>query len=236
MYYRAVSSQPPLLRDIFLHDPDAEPLLTTLGTLATSLSSTVSALEPLLCAGYIVARSSPPYSSLTQIEQPPAAAITWLRSWLQPAVAKPLFTLRDAADLLEVAPREALAMAADYDIPLTHDEALGHLLSVWGMRKLLVSSLRGKPEADDAARFDRLAVIHWLVGDPSRVTRPPRFDEQLEQEISRVAALPEPTRSLRAAALIDQFRDARVVAEAAGVEVSQQQVELLEEAQERLIG
>jgi hypothetical protein len=208
----------PTLKEIFRSSD--EPKLATAGTLAGSLSLTIEQLEPFVDAGYIKARSSPPLTTQSWIEIPPEAALTWMRSWFQPPQAKPLLSAADMSALLEIEQGEVVKLAARHSIPVTRDPILGWLFSVWGAQKLITCMLRGRP-SNYSPRFDRQAMLWWLLqDDPERVATVPSYNEELEQEIQRVSRLKEPTKTLRAQAIIAQFREAREIAEAAGVDTA----------------
>lgn len=196
--------------------------LISLATLATSLGCGLAALLPLAEHGLLRMHSVPPLSGASLVEPVPEAALLWLRGWLLPAQAKPLLSAGDLAALLEVTPATVASLAAEHDVPVTWDRALGGIvLSVWAARKLVLAMLggagAGAAASDEAARFDRQALLGWLLaGDPEAIlAQPPlSYSAALEKEIERVAGLTEPTRSMRAAALVQQFDEARRVFEA----------------------
>jgi hypothetical protein len=201
----------PLLRDIFVDDSPRPAI--TLGQLAKSLNVSTERLLPLVRDGFIKAQSSSPWSSQSLVESPPEAALTWLRQWFMPVTAKPMFSLVDMADLLGVRPpRQVLVIAAAHNIPVTYDSTLGHMFSIWAAKSLLTKTLESKPSAD-SKRWDRQALL-WkiLEGDPARIAEPPTFKRKLEEEIERVAGLPEGERVVRVRSLIQAFRDVSKIA------------------------
>ena len=150
-------------------------------------------------------------TSATVIDSPPEAAIIWMRSWFLPATAKPLYSLENVAELLNVPTREVLPLAAAHDIPCQRDEALGFVFSVWATRTLLMRVIRGREI--QGARFDRQAMLWRLLEqDPEKAAAPPRFEEELEKELERVNKLPEPTRGMRTLQIIEAMRDAEGLA------------------------
>lgn len=187
----------PLLRDI-LPGPDPRPPMS-ISLLARELNVPVSRVLPLIEEGYIH-RIGP-----ETVEAPSAAGLEWLRSWFQPALAKPLLSQSDMAELLEVEGKDIPGLAAAHDIPVTYDAALGLTFSLWSARRLLLEVL-GTGE-----RFDRIALLWFLLGNPASACPP--FEDRLEKEIARIASLPEPTRSVRREALLGQWRDAQAVAD-----------------------
>lgn len=208
-----------VLRDIFVVDTTT---LITLGSLAKSLNATQAQLEPLARSGFLHLESRPPITSDSQVGMPPPAAIQWMRHWFQPAQAKPLFSIEDVADLLEVRPKDVMKLAAQHDIPLVHEEGLGGLgwaLSMWATRQLVRMGLSHRVGRggglQSAPRFDRAAILWALMqGDPAMAATPPPFSEVWEQELARVAALPAEARGMRAAELWKSLQDAQAVKEA----------------------
>lgn len=206
--HRMAQQEIPLLSKIFKHSIDPVPV--TLGGLAVALNVTVERLEPLVHGGWLRARSAGKLTSHSWIDAPTEAAMAWLRQWFQPVLEKPMFSRQDMAELLGVSIKEVLTVAAAHNVPVIYDPGLGHMFSVWAARNLLQKVLSGGRE--DSCRFDRQAILwNLLEGDPQRCGRMPKFDEQLEMEIDRVAHLEEPIRTTRSMALIGQFRDAKVI-------------------------
>ena len=202
----------PLLSKIFEAEP-GEPVVVTVGSLAKSLNVTMDRLQPIIRDGWIRAVSSGPITSQFQVQSPPPEALKWLIQWFQPATAKPLFSKQDMADLLNVPISQVLPIAAAHDIPVVYDSVLGHVWSIWAAKQMLLRLLSG---GRGVQRFDRIALFWTLMeGDPKRISRVPTFDQALEDEIERVAQLDEPMRSARSISLMEQFRDARTVIEAA---------------------
>lgn len=206
----------------------ASPPSITLGTLALSLGCSVDQLLPLAEAGYLrvlsenglassPAAGQPNLTSQTYVETISEPALLWLRTWLQPAQAKPLLSAADLADLLGLTPREVPMLAAQYNVPATFDPAFGGLVfSVWAARQLVMKVTCGR-NGIAGERWDRQALLWMLLeGNPDTVLRPVplTYSEALDREIERVAGLPEPARGIRASALLQQFEEARRVFEA----------------------
>jgi hypothetical protein len=201
----------PLLSQIF--EQEGEPSLITLANLSQSLNVPIDRLEPLCEHGWIKLRSQGKITSQSYVEAPSGAALRWMRQWFQPLWDKPMFSQQDMAQLLNVEAKLVLEVAAAHDAPVIYDPGFGHMFSVWSAKTLLAKMLGGG-RVD--SRFDRQAMIwNLLDGDPRRVGELPKFDEQLEIEIERVAKLEEPMRSMRSMALVDQFRDAQIILESA---------------------
>jgi len=192
----------PLLRDI-LPGPHPRPPIS-LSLLAKELNVPVCRLIPLVEQGYLRAIDA------TTVEAPTQAGLVWLRGWFQPLQAKPLFSARDIAGMLEIEENTIPALLAAHDVPVMHDPALGMVMSLWAARRLMMEVLSQGP------RFDRQALLWFLVGDPKKAC--PDFDQRLEDEIQRIAQLEEPTRSIRREALLDAWRDAKAVA---GIEAAE---------------
>lgn len=210
----------PLLRDIFIDDLPRPQI--TLAQLAKALNVSTERLIPLVRDGYIKAQSGAPWSSQSLVESPPEAALLWLRQWFMPVTAKPMFSLVDMADLLGVRPpSKVLVVAAAHNIPVVYDAGLGHVFSMWAAKTLLTKTLESRQSAE-SKRWDRQALL-WLIlkEDPARVAEPPTFKRKLEEEIERVAKLPEPERIARVKTLIEAFRDVSKLAHSLGVDASE---------------
>jgi hypothetical protein len=204
------SSQPPLLKEIFAHEPAEKPVHMSVANLCKALNVGVSDIAPFIQQRYIKLVSAGHISSQATIEAIPEAAIIWMRSWFLPVQAKPLFSLENIADLLNVTVREVLPLCAQHEIPVTRDPVLGFTLSIWAARMLLLRTIRGR---EHTARFDRIALLHRILEkDPEKASQPPSFDQELEDELERVAKLDEPTRSLRSAQIWENLNDARLIA------------------------
>ncbi len=212
------------LRELFASgewgDGSGDPPAVTLADLARDLACSPVRLVSLVRESWLRrADGLPAQAKLTlqtEVEQPPPAAMSWLRTWFLPARAKPLFSKADVAELLDLPEREVVLLAARAGVSVTHIPALGGnglTFSAWAVKRLLLEKAGGS--ATRGARFDRIALLHAILeDDPSLALSPPTFDRALEQEIARVARLDEPARSLRAGELIAQWRDAERVAEA----------------------
>jgi hypothetical protein len=207
------------IEEIFaLGDSDTLPPVP-LASLATTLGVPVTRLIPLVSQGYLRAvdppAPAPPVlpvpSGHTLISPPNPRALLWLRNWFQPAHAKLLFSLADAAALLEITVPDALILAESHQIPLMHDPALGFMLSTRAMKGLILKALGsrlGRVGDPEGVRFDRVSMIWAMMkGDPAEALRPPRYSEELERELQRVAKLTEPTRTQRMHELWDALRD-----------------------------
>jgi hypothetical protein len=209
-------SQIPLLKDIFERPAlsKVEGIRITLGALATSLGVTVSQLAPMVREGLLKKRSEENLiTSRTLIDAVPEPALTWMKGWFLPARAKQLFSVENLSDLLGIPMREVLPLAARHDVPVQREPSLGFTFSVWAARTLIERCLRSR---EHAQRFDRIALLHMLLGEsPEKAAAPPVFDEELEAELARVAQLEEPTRGLRTIEILSALNDARMLAESA---------------------
>lgn len=119
---------------------------------------------------------------------------------------KPLFTLQDVSELLGVKRAEVLRLARRFNVSVANA-----MFSAWQVRQLIVGLQTGKTEG---VRFDRCALVWQLLRHRDDPLEPPTFQEAWEQEIARVAQLPEPARTLRSQALWGQMADAQSVASA----------------------
>lgn len=169
----------------------------SLSLLAKELNVPVSKLLPLIEQGYL--RTIDPQT----VEAPPPAGLLWLRQWFQPPLAKPLFSQADIAAILEIEESAVPALAAAHDAPVSFDPALGVTFSLWAARRLILDTL------STGTRFDRQALIWFLLGNPANACPP--FQKQLELEIERVGELPEPERSIRKEGLLRHWRDAKAL-------------------------
>lgn len=169
-----------------------------LSLLARELNVPVDRLTPLVENGYLRAIDA------VTVEAPPPAGLLWLRGWFQPPMAKPLLSAKDVADLLGVEEHTIPALAAAHDAPMVVDPALGLTFSTWAARRLILEVL------STGVRFDRMALLWHLIGNPAKACPP--FSQQVEDEIARIAELPEPARSIRREDLLAQWRDAKAVA------------------------
>lgn len=224
----------PLLRDILLQqngqlDPAPLPPIT-LGMLAKELNVPIVRISMLVEGGWLhraAGHEQDPLTSSLLLRCPPPTALSWLRQFFLPPQAKPLFTAGDILGLLEeagvgegVEMEDVARLAAGYGIPCQYDPALGGdtglLLSWQSARKLVLEVLAGGRRGEwEGRRYDRQAVLWFLLQqDPAQALHPPSFIEQLEEEVARVANLPEPQRTIRAEMLLEQWKDAREVVNA----------------------
>jgi hypothetical protein len=131
-----------------------------------------------------------------------------------PVAAKPLFSVDNLAELLGVPAREVLPIAAAHDLPCQRDPALGFVFSAWATRTLLLRVVQGRNA--QAVQFSRQALLWRLMEeDPARAGDPPVFDKALEEEMARVAQLPEDVCALRTVEIMEAMRDAKRMQQAA---------------------
>lgn len=120
---------------------------------------------------------------------------------------KPLFTVQDVSELLGVKRGDVARLARRLGVPVAKDDAAaGPQFSAWAVRQLIIGLKTGKCEQ---VRFDRQAILWRLMNGAGE---PPTFAEAWEQELERVAQLPEPARTIRGEALWRQMREASAVA------------------------
>ena len=206
--------------------PVSTPPVITLGTLALSLNVPAARLVPLVEEGWLVATvdlNGAPPTMQTPLQSPPQPALLWLRQWFQPARAKVLFSRADVAELTGLTEKAVTRLAARCRIPVSYEPALsGLVFSAWAVKRLMLAEAGGSGEAT-TQRYDRQALLWMLLEkDPKRALAPPDFSDALEDELARVARLPEPARTLRATALWEQWQDVKLLAQGvAGSEASQ---------------
>jgi hypothetical protein len=162
----------------------------------------------------------------TKVVLPSASAIRWLRAMLLPLPERPLFTLHEITELLASTPRRARKgsdgavrnlikkLCAAYSIPIHFDEAWGEMLSPTSFIDLL-DALHGYRTP---ARFDRLALIEWMrtINPKRRLRWNLPYSKLLEGEIRRIVRLDEPERTMRAVALWEAYRDAKMISNCLG--------------------
>lgn len=157
----------------------------------------------------------------SKVDLPTRTSIRWLRLMLLPLPNRPLFTLQEVAKMSEIVPLRSgggwqgegvkliRKLCATYAIPIYADEQFGELMTPDSFIRLL-DALFGYREP---MRFDRAALVEWMrglkTGRRLRYNLP--YSKLLEGEIRRIVALNEPERTVRAVALWEAYRDAKMV-------------------------
>ena len=129
---------------------------------------------------------------------------------------RPLFTRAEVAELLEVPVLDVLKLAAAYDIGWVQSTTgIGPQFSARAVKQMIRATLTMHNNNGESglARFDRAALVWYMLEDqPNRSTAPPVYKQRFEQELTRVAKLDEPARTLRIAELQAAWKDAKVIA------------------------
>jgi hypothetical protein len=157
----------------------------------------------------------------SKIALPKRTSIRWLRLMLLPLPNRPLFTLQEVAKMSEIIPARKgggwqgegikliRKLCATYAIPIYADEQFGELMSPDSFIQLL-DALFGYREP---MRFDRTALVEWMRGLKTnrRLRYNLPYSKLLESEIGRIVRLNDPERTMRAVALWEAYRDAKLV-------------------------
>lgn len=139
---------------------------------------------------------------------------------MQNILHRPLIRLTEISDLAKV-PIDRLRGLCEQQspipIPVQSHKLYGELLSPSATQMLLqrvhAASLSARP--DLPSRFDRISLLLWLCSLDAKLKRKPRpaYSKKLEEEIKRIARLPEPHRTMRGLELLARYADARVIAD-----------------------
>lgn len=189
-----------------LHSPQSKAI--GLHELAAKLGVEVERLLPAIKCGYLrVITATPPV-----VYEPPPAAIEWLREMLKPLPMRSFLPIAMVAELEALTVNDVRELCLGYDIPIQMDECFGELLTPAAFFKLH-SQLHHHREP---SRFDRQAMIVALLQavDPEtwkHGLKPPPFSKRLEQEIRRIAKLPEPHKTEMALRLCEAFAESKSI-------------------------
>ena len=174
--------------------------------LAASLGIDASRLTPLIERQYLKVMSP------GVVQQPPPAAMEWLRTMFMPLSTRPFLNTLMVCDLLGCDVRDFRRLCLVHDIPLQDDPVFGELMSLAAFHRFFTALYHFR----DPSRFDRqamLVMLHAAYAGPDKAMRMLPFDRRLEMEIRRISKLPEPMRLERAMALREAYSEARDVAE-----------------------
>jgi hypothetical protein len=144
------------------------------------------------------------------VGKPKPAAMTWLRQTTGMIPMIPMIPVRHVAELL--ATRGVKTLLLEHGIQVYVDAALGELITVASFHRLfnLIYPWHLR------SRYDRqmlLAVLTGIdAGSGSAFVKPKPYDQKLEDEIRRVARLPQPQRSIRGMEIYDAYKDAKTIA------------------------
>lgn len=118
-----------------------------------------------------------------------------------------MLPVEEVSGLLHLTPDELRSFIVHYNIPLYHDPVFGELMTINGLRAVQ----RGTYAERRTARYDTQAMLLFLTKQDG-ITWNPRnhsYWMQLDAEIRRICALPEPDRTMRAVTLWTAWRDAK---------------------------
>lgn len=183
----------------------------TVAKLASELEVEVERLAPLIAHGYLRIMDAGKSLAETVVARPPAAAMDWLRTMFMPLELRPLITAKEITALFGITDDELRYICLTDGIPLYDDPAFGSLLSVagfWSLSKGLISMR-------SPLRTDRQMLLLILgriknVKDLGRI-KPLTYSERIEKEISRIAHMEEPERTMRATDFWKAFSEADTI-------------------------
>jgi hypothetical protein len=184
----------------------------TVAVLAKELKVPPARLRPIVEHGYLKVLELREYLDDCIVARPLPAGLAWLRQMLGPTYLQPMLSLEFAALALGCPVKRLRELCAAYNVPIHLDPALGPLLAPRGLHALLTAIYRSK----GVNRFDRQALLAMTMRTKSLLGKKPQllpYSVRLEQEIARIARLPEPQRTFKALALWDSYRDAKTVAD-----------------------
>ena len=178
--------------------------------LAASLGVDCERLRPLIERQYLKVLEVHDYLDDCLVGRPQPAALAWLSNMFKPLMMRPILPADIAAELLRVTLKDFRRLCIAYNAPLCDDPAFGELITLRDFYTLFsnIHKTRGTPY-----RFDRQALLSLTrISDHTiRADVPLPYNVKIEQEIRRIAALPEPDRTVRAVALCNAYRDAQTV-------------------------
>jgi hypothetical protein len=185
--------------------------LIFIGDLARLIEAPVEKLRPLVEHKYlrvVVAREK---FEQTLVARPGQRATDWLKTMFQPVKMRPLIPLREVGKLWRVTENHVLKVCWSYRIPVYSNPVFGNLMSF----KSLKSYARAHMKYHTPLRLDRAGFLRYYLNEieGERWKNPPPYSQRLEEEIRRIAHLPEPQRTEQAVQLFVAFRDARTATE-----------------------
>lgn len=189
-----------------LHSPQSKAI--GLRELAAKLGVEVERLLPAIKCGYLrVITATPPV-----VYEPPPAAIEFLREMLRPLPMRSFLPIAMVAELEALTVNDVRELCLAYDIPIQMDALFAELMTPAAFFKLHSQLHHHR----DPSRFDRQAMIVALLQavDPEtwkHSLKPPPFSKRLEQEIRRIAKLPEPHKTEMALRLCDAYQESKSI-------------------------
>jgi hypothetical protein len=148
------------------------------------------------------------------VARPAPAAMEWLRQMFLPLRMRPMIPTEMVALFLEMNPSDVRALCLDHNVHFIDDPVFGELLSITAFHHLHALLYRMR----DPMRFDRQSLLSMLVHiqkikAPDSVKNHYIFSTKIEQEIKRIADLPEPERTFHATELLQCYDDAAKTAD-----------------------
>jgi len=180
--------------------------------LASDLGVDVSKIELLVSTGWLTLVRDHTIPALRLVGKPGRAGMDWLKNALAPIPLIPVVRLKHVMELLDVKPPAMRRLIMDYAITVYIDPALGEMITIASFHHLFHSLYPWH----ERSRFDRQMMLSILFGfdkgDGEVFVRPMSYSQRLEEELARIATLPEPERSIRSMDVYEAYRDASTIA------------------------
>jgi hypothetical protein len=178
--------------------------------LADELRVSPEELVPLVTSGYLVIVQTADELKHTLVGKPSQSMIDWFRAMLGPANQRPIMPIKDVARMFRVKLHQLIDLCERFGIPIYKDPLFEGLISARGvfafykMYREVVSPMR----VDRQTLFEVLARLKGAerTGRQGHVRE--IFIPAFDREIQRIAALPEPQRTIAATAFWQIFSDA----------------------------
>ena len=177
--------------------------------LAAELGVEPIRLLPLIEHGYLKVHQVSP----VLVIRPLPAAMEWLSMMFRPLPMRPVLPTHMAAEMFGMDEIGFRQLCVAYNIHLYSDPAFGEHISVVGFHAFY----RALHHFREPSRFDRAGLLNILWSALPSKNRAPRhlpFDKRLDEEIRRIALLPEPLRTEQAVLLWEAYSDAVAVSDA----------------------
>lgn len=194
------------------YNPRVQPVIKV-SELARKLQTSHARIHALIRAGYLRKYGRTTKWFGYQLLYPPSpSTFAWIKAGFAPLNERPIVKVKEAAQMAQCSVEELRRLCFSHNIPIHADLAFGELLTVDDIARLTEALYISR----DPQRFDRGAFLHFLRGVRSvkkvRV-KPLPYSDKIENEIKRIARMGEPQRTIRAAAFIEAYRDAKTVAD-----------------------
>ena len=185
--------------------------LIFIADLARLIEAPVEKLRPLVEHKYLRVVVPREKFEQTLVARPGQRATDWLKTMFQPLKMRPLIPLREVGKLWGITEQPILKVCMRCQIPVHYDPVFGFLMSF----NALKSYARARMKYHKPKRFDRAMILRYYLNEieGERWKDPPPYSERLEEEIRRIAHLPEPQRTYQSVELVLRFRDAKTVTE-----------------------